>query len=214
MAKKKHYATLGVSEDASTETIRKAHRRRVRDTHPDRNPGDDGAKAAFAEVQAAFRCLTDENARQRYDETGEDGEAPRAGFADLIAKGVIAVMTEEINAGSNLDTTDILAKLTAKMKECLRLTTEARNKAQLVLAKLRSAKKRVREPDSIVATVIGTEIARVSNDANGFAVQIPPIEEAIRYLAKCAYDCDKRKEEIRNMLNGASTIKFFVNGTG
>lgn len=210
MAKKKHYATLGVSEDASTETIKQAHRRRARDTHPDRNPGDDSAKARFEEVQQAFRCLTDENARQRYDETGEDGKAFRPAFADLIAKGVIAVMTEETNAGSNVDVIDILAKLMAKMKDCLRLTTEARNKAQLVLAKLKSAKKRVREPDSIVATVIGTEITRVSNDVNGLAVQLAPIEEAIAYLGKCAYDFDKRKDEIRNMLNGTSATTFFT----
>lgn len=213
MAKKKHYATLGVSEDASTETIRNAHRRRARDTHPDRNPGDDQAKTAFEDVQAAFKCLTDDNARQRYDETGEDGAIPKAGFADLIAKVAVLILTEAVNQGVDLDTNDLIAMITTKMRDFLKENVDGKNNLEKIVAKLRAAKSRVTEPDSIMGIVLGAEIAKVGEQVRKVAAQIPPIEEAVAYLKKCKYKCDKRKEEFRNMLNGTgATMTFFTTG--
>lgn len=48
---------LGVSEEASKDEIRRAYRRLVRRYHPDRNPGDAGAREAFLLVQDAWSRL-------------------------------------------------------------------------------------------------------------------------------------------------------------
>lgn len=42
--------------------------------HPDKNPGDEGAKAAFQELQRAYEVLRDPERRRRYDASGEDGD--------------------------------------------------------------------------------------------------------------------------------------------
>ena len=52
------YETLGLSEHARPEDVRRAHRRLVRLYHPDRNPEDAGAAEAFIEVQQAYEALT------------------------------------------------------------------------------------------------------------------------------------------------------------
>jgi DnaJ-class molecular chaperone len=73
-----HYATLGVSRNASQEDIQKAYRKMARKYHPDMNPDDANAKKKFQEVQAAYEVLSDAEKRKRYDQFGSDFEAAGA----------------------------------------------------------------------------------------------------------------------------------------
>lgn len=61
------YETLGVDRDASVEDIKRAHRKKALQHHPDRG----GDVEAFREIQAAAELLGDDDRRRRYDETGE-----------------------------------------------------------------------------------------------------------------------------------------------
>ncbi|PTL58952.1 molecular chaperone DnaJ [Paraconexibacter algicola] len=70
MARPDLYKTLGVDKKASAEEIKKAHRKLVRQHHPDRNPGDTAAEAKFKEVQAAYDVLGDPEKRKQYDRGG------------------------------------------------------------------------------------------------------------------------------------------------
>src|SRR3972149_3363061 len=80
--KKNHYETLGLSEGASADEVRKAFRRLARKHHPDVNPGDKGAEAKFKEINEAHEVLSDPKKREEYDAirkgvfTGGFGEAP------------------------------------------------------------------------------------------------------------------------------------------
>jgi molecular chaperone DnaJ len=42
-----YYAILKVSNTATIEVIRQSYRQRARDLHPDKNPNNEGATAAF-----------------------------------------------------------------------------------------------------------------------------------------------------------------------
>lgn len=66
------YETLGVSRDANTEEIRKAYRRASKEAHPDREGGDHDRQA---HLNMAYRLLTDESSRKRYD-SGERFDQP------------------------------------------------------------------------------------------------------------------------------------------
>jgi curved DNA-binding protein len=65
------YDTLGVAKTASADEIRKAYRKLARKHHPDVNPGDKSAEAAFKKVSAAYDVLSDEKKRKAYDEFGD-----------------------------------------------------------------------------------------------------------------------------------------------
>ena len=67
---KDFYEVLGVSKKASQEEIKKAHRKLVRQYHPDRNPDDKQAEDKFKEIQAAYDVLGDEEKRKEYDAGG------------------------------------------------------------------------------------------------------------------------------------------------
>ena len=65
------YETLGVAKTASADEIRKAYRKLARKHHPDVNPGDASAEAAFKKIAAAYDILSDEAKRKAYDEFGD-----------------------------------------------------------------------------------------------------------------------------------------------
>ena len=63
-----YYDVLDVPNDASTEEIRKAYKKQARKFHPDKNPDDSYAKEKFQMIEKAYRMLTNEEAREAYDD--------------------------------------------------------------------------------------------------------------------------------------------------
>ena len=70
MSKRDYYEVLGVSRSASSDELKKAYRRSAMKYHPDRNPGDTAAEAAFKECKDAYEVLSDPAKRQVYDAHG------------------------------------------------------------------------------------------------------------------------------------------------
>ena len=67
------YDVLGVSKDASGETIKKAYRKLALKFHPDKNPGDEGAEKNFKEAAEAYSILSNSQKRSQYDQFGHAG---------------------------------------------------------------------------------------------------------------------------------------------
>ncbi|MDV0437510.1 molecular chaperone DnaJ [Xanthomonas sacchari] len=70
MSKRDYYEVLGVARTASDDELKKAYRRCAMKYHPDRNPGDHAAEAAFKECKEAYEVLSDGNRRRMYDAHG------------------------------------------------------------------------------------------------------------------------------------------------
>jgi molecular chaperone DnaJ len=68
MPTKDFYKTLGVSEKASADELKKAYRKLAKRYHPDVTGGDKGKEAKFKEVSEAYETLGDEKRRAQYDE--------------------------------------------------------------------------------------------------------------------------------------------------
>jgi molecular chaperone DnaJ len=88
------YQVLGVQRTASADDIKKAHRKLVRQYHPDRNPDDAKAEERFKEVQQAYDLLSDPEKRKAYDRGGftatggGSGPAHPGGFGGFDASGL------------------------------------------------------------------------------------------------------------------------------
>jgi len=91
MSKRDYYEVLGVARNASDEDLKKAYRRCAMKHHPDRNPGDAAAEAAFKECKEAYEVLSDASKRRMYDAHGHaafehgmgGGGGGQQGYADI-----------------------------------------------------------------------------------------------------------------------------------
>jgi curved DNA-binding protein CbpA len=82
------YEELAVSRTATDSEIVRAHRKAVKQHHPDKG----GQRERFDRVQRAFDILRDPERRQRYDETGQFDESP----ANLRERKAITAVREAL----------------------------------------------------------------------------------------------------------------------
>lgn len=101
-----HYKLLGLSSEASQDDIRKAHRKLVREYHPDANPEDPRAEERFKQIQQAYEVLSNPEKRREYDKdlhTSSRGNSggPRTRAGESAGGGT----------AHNVDLSDLLGKL-------------------------------------------------------------------------------------------------------
>ena len=73
------YKTLGITQSASDDEIRKAYRKLAKTCHPDTNPGDKAAEERFKAISRAYAILGDPAKRKRYDKGQIDADGNERG---------------------------------------------------------------------------------------------------------------------------------------
>nr|WP_070958781.1 DnaJ C-terminal domain-containing protein [Hyphomonas sp. Mor2] len=74
------YQILGVSRTASADEIRRAYKRKAKESHPDLHPGDAKKAETFKSVSAAYEILGDAKKRGQFDRGEIDSEGNPRGF--------------------------------------------------------------------------------------------------------------------------------------
>jgi hypothetical protein len=88
------YEILGVSPQATPDELKVAYRRLAMLYHPDRHEEDsrDRAEQVFKRISAAYRTLSDEQERRRYDAALHRGEHFHEGAADRAVSGLAEIL--------------------------------------------------------------------------------------------------------------------------
>lgn len=86
MQKKDYYAILGVKKNATDTEIKKKYRQLALKYHPDKNPNNKEAEEKFKEINEAYKVLSDNELRNRYDTYGTIDDSFTSGFnaADIF----------------------------------------------------------------------------------------------------------------------------------
>jgi len=74
------YDVLGVTRSASADDIRRAYKRKAKDTHPDLHPDDAGKAETFKAASAAYEILSDADKRGQFDRGEIDADGNPRGF--------------------------------------------------------------------------------------------------------------------------------------
>lgn len=96
-----YYEILGVERSASDEDIKRAYRRLAMKHHPDRNPGDAAAEAAFKECARAYEVLGDPDRRAKYDRFGHAGlrQTPGHDFRSMNIEDIFSMFGDIFGGG-------------------------------------------------------------------------------------------------------------------
>jgi DnaJ-class molecular chaperone len=81
------YQLLGLPREASEDDIQRAHRKLVREYHPDTNPKDPRAEERFKDIQQAYEVLSDDQKRREYDKTLNTSSTEASGRTDARGAG-------------------------------------------------------------------------------------------------------------------------------
>jgi len=76
------YSILGVSKNASEQSIKNQYRRLARENHPDSRPGDAAAEDRFKKISSAYAILSNPAKRKKFDsgEIDANGNEKQGGF--------------------------------------------------------------------------------------------------------------------------------------
>ena len=145
------YQTLGVGPMATPDAIKRAYRRKARQSHPDREGGD---ADLMADVTRAYALLSDDGARARFDASGEIKPAPTREFmaCELVAQVVAGWLQQDAPGG--MQAPDLLPFVQGQLAQHIQQIGAELAKRRRAVAKIERAqrgltRKGVRQADPI-----------------------------------------------------------------
>jgi curved DNA-binding protein CbpA len=129
------YEVLGVPKDAIKAEIKKAYRSKVQQAHPDKG----GSAEDTQRLNDAYAILSDDEARARYDETGQTSSAG----ADRQTAELTALMRAVIDRVSSVENVDIVLEMRTALKSTIQGCQQQKHQVDAAMQKRAKALKRL-----------------------------------------------------------------------
>lgn len=180
-----HYDTLGVDPKASAAEIKKAYRKKAKETHPDAG----GSPEAFTAIALAYRTLSDESQREYYDKYGQ--EKPKGNEIELQISSMLveAFMQED-------PITWICDSLSANRSEIREKLQRAKVCVKKVQKQLEKFEQKNKDTENVVAReFIANQVRRELQAAEA---SVAANEANIQFLTDCMAYVNGLYRESRN----------------
>jgi len=189
------YKILGVRRNSSQTNIKAAHRRLVKQYHPDTPDGDINK---FREVDLAYKVLRDPKRRKKYDKDGEYSEQAELTVAQRVTTELVVLYTKAIEEGAVFRSE---VDLIGTMKVIMQKSKAEHNKD------LEATRKKRR----LLKTIIN-KITRDDKKPNIFETttleHIRRCDDAVDHLTLAVQVCTEVGRELENYHSLSETIRF------
>ena len=188
-----HYDTLGVPPDADIGAIKKAHRRKAMQHHPDRAGEDPAAREEFDKVQTAYLVLSDPDKRAKYDRGEDPGTGPDNSQSEVMKLAIRAFM-EAVQQGDEkfedmiASARDTLETQSDQADKALQKLAESKKK--WVAARERLSRDAAVGPNFLVQS-IDAQIRGIDDDHRRITARLGQLREAIELLQGFEYRTDE-----------------------
>lgn len=181
------YQVLNVPADATPEQIKVAHRKRVKETHPDKSGGN---KDEFRKVQHAFEVLSDQERRTKYDATGDHDNAPQKHSPVVI---IATIFKEIMEKCSEHD--DVILIMKTGITDGIREMRKGIEKTEKQMKKLNTMKERLsrKEGEALLEAMLQTEIEQGTQFLKALEANILLGQQAQKIVETYKYDAPLRR---------------------
>lgn len=206
------YHALGIAKSAPKAAIRKAYLKMSKKHHPDAG----GNAEAFRAVSVAYRVLSDDERRKKYDESGSFDEASieneRALMLDIIAQHVAAVIQ---NVGYDVERTSFLEAVRANIRQKIQEGEQATDKYKTLLSRFDKVQKRLKptSADHGFISMIAAQRAQVEEARAKDMATLDRFKKAIDYLKDYTYEVTVARQAAQQPMYHQSIGQFFSGGT-
>ncbi len=189
LANKDLYSALGVDPASSAADIKKAYRRRARETHPDHG----GDREKFEEVSRAALVLMDPDKRAKYDRTGDAEDSPKVPVSQQASELLSVIVSAIIDGDEDPFACDLIDRMDAYLKKQIRLMTDKSRNLERKRAraqKMASKFKRKKPGANMLARFADDRIKSMSGMIEKIAEAIAVHEEARKQLKDYSFERD------------------------
>jgi curved DNA-binding protein CbpA len=141
------YETLKINKKASKNDIRKAYRKRSKETHPDIGGNND----EFLEVQKAYKVLIEDNSRKQYDYHGTYDDpykkTAQPSMDELMFSSLEGLLEAVINSGSEDILGDMKQVIPATIKDVKKEIAKLENKKKKLERFISRLSKKIKDED-------------------------------------------------------------------
>lgn len=184
------YETIGCIKTASVEQIKKAYRKKANIHHPDKG----GNPESFKSLAIAYRILSDDEKRARYDK-GEDPEDIEKSVQSENQKTISIVLGLFFQIVQNVDIerTDIITEIKNTIVNGMSQISRDIAVDEKKIQNLENALKRLKtkSPENIFAASINVQIESIKRSINKRSVEKNDGEKSLKFLEAYSYEIEE-----------------------
>lgn len=194
------YEELGVGKDAGKDQIKRAYKRKSKKHHPDVG----GDPEQFKQLVVAYKILSDDEKRARYDRGESTEDITKAAMTEeQEVRGILLRLFGEVIPKVNPDYDDVLHHMKTSLKFGISTLDSQISEQAKLLQKFESALKRLKtkKEECLFAMSAQASIAGVQRTKSELERQKNLGELAVKFLEDYGYEVDPR-QTVNVSLNG------------
>lgn len=180
------YEALDIPKDATTADIKSAYRKKAKTEHPDAG----GSAERFSAIEKAYRVLSDEDRRAKYDETGETEENDEGAMVRQAVDGVMAEVMENFDPEQDLMKA-ALQVIDAKLSEIRGSKAKTNQKVERLEKALSRIKK---DTEKVVSSLMQSRAKALKRDIALLEQAERVVGRAREIVSKVEYEADESDE--------------------